>query len=332
MKKILFGLLAVVLFASCEDKTAYSVSGTFPDVADGTEVSIYADSKGKEVVVTTTAKAGKFVFEGKQVEPIARYLSVEGNDNFKRPVLFILEAGKIDVALVDNKVTITGSPLNDANTKFWREFRKQDEPNYDSIKAFADENIGNALGVVTFASNYYLYKLDEMKETYAKVSDAHKALPSMERIAKSIEAQEKSAVGMKFIDIKGLSPEGTELSLSDYAGKGKIVLVDFWASWCPPCVADMPYLVDAYAKYKNKGFEIVGVSLDSKNDDWKAGIAKLNVTWPQMSDLKGWESELSKPYAVSSIPHTILIDKDGTILEKQIHGKDLDAKLAELLK
>lgn len=332
MKKILFGLLAVVLFASCEDKTAYSVTGTFPDVADGAEVILFADSKGKDGVDTTTVKGGKFVFEGKQAEPVARYLSIEGNENFKRPVLFILEAGKINVALVDSKVAITGSPLNDVQTKFWTEFRKQEEPNYDSIKGFVNENIGNALGVVTFASNYYLYNLDEMKEVYAKVSDAHKTLPSMERIAKSIEAQEKTAVGKSFIDVKGLSPEGVEVSLSDYVGKGKVVLIDFWASWCPPCVADMPHLVEAYAKYKNKGFEIVGVSLDSKNDDWKAGITKLNITWPQVSDLKGWDSELSKPYAVSSIPHTILIDKDGTILEKQIHGKDLDAKLAELLK
>ena len=112
----------------------------------------------------------------------------------------------------------------------------------------------------------------------------------------------------------------------------KPVLIDFWASWCGPCRREMPNLVDAYAKYKGKNFEIVGVSLDQSADAWKESIKNLKITWPQMSDLKYWGSEGAQLYAVNSIPHTILIDGEGTIIARGLHGEGLQTKLAEVLK
>ena len=109
------------------------------------------------------------------------------------------------------------------------------------------------------------------------------------------------------------------------------VVVDFWASWCGPCRREMPNIVEAYAKYKGKNFEIVGVSLDQDADKWKDAIKKLNITWPQMSDLKGWQNEGAQLYAVNSIPHTMLVDADGTILARGLHGEALQAKLEEVL-
>ena len=128
------------------------------------------------------------------------------------------------------------------------------------------------------------------------------------------------------------TPDGQNVKLSDYVGKGKVVLVDFWASWCGPCRREMPNLVEAYKQYKNKNFEIVGVSLDQNGDAWKAAIEQLNITWPQMSDLKYWNCEGAQLYAVSSIPHTVLIDGEGTIIARGLHGEDLQKKLAEVLK
>ena len=90
--------------------------------------------------------------------------------------------------------------------------------------------------------------------------------------------------------------------------------------------------VEAYAQYKNKGFEIVGVSLDQSGEAWKDAIEKLNITWPQMSDLKYWNCEGAQLYAVSSIPHTVLIDGEGTIIARGLHGEELQTKLAEVLK
>ena len=99
-----------------------------------------------------------------------------------------------------------------------------------------------------------------------------------------------------------------------------------------PCRREMPNLVEAYAKYKNKNFEIVGVSLDQSADAWKEAIKKLNITWPQMSDLKYWNCEGAQLYAVSSIPHTVLIDGEGTILARGLHGDELQEKIAEAVK
>ena len=107
---------------------------------------------------------------------------------------------------------------------------------------------------------------------------------------------------------------------------------DFLASCRPPCRRDMPILVAAYKKYKIKGFEIGGSSLDSKADAWAKGVKDLNITCPQLSDLQGWKNSGAQLYGVNSIPHTVLVDKDGTIIAKNLHGEEIDAKLQEILK
>ncbi|MCC6182284.1 MAG: TlpA family protein disulfide reductase [Bacteroidia bacterium] len=125
-------------------------------------------------------------------------------------------------------------------------------------------------------------------------------------------------------------PNGKDLALSSL--KGKVVLVDFWASWCAPCMKEMPNVKRAYEKFKNKGFEILGVSLDKDRDAWLGAISKLELKWPQVSDLKFWESEACQVYAVQSIPFTVLLDKEGTIIAKDLRGIELDKKLEEILK
>ena len=141
------------------------------------------------------------------------------------------------------------------------------------------------------------------------------------------------AFGNKFLDLEMADPNGKKHYLSEFVGNGKnIVLIDFWASWWPPCRRDMPNLVAAYKKYKNKGFEIVGISLDSKADAWAKGVKDLNITWTQLSDLQGWKNSGAQLYGVNSIPHTVLVDKDGTIIAKNLHGEEIDAKLQEILK
>jgi len=147
-----------------------------------------------------------------------------------------------------------------------------------------------------------------------------------------VKTAKATSVGQKFADLSMLTPEGKSIKLSDYAGKGKYVLIDFWASWCGPCRQEMPNLVKAYSQYKDKGFEIVGVSFDKNGKSWKDGITKLNITWPQMSDLKYWDCEGAKIYAIRSIPHTVLLDKDGKIIARGLHGAELLSKLAELIK
>ena len=142
----------------------------------------------------------------------------------------------------------------------------------------------------------------------------------------------ENLIGKRLPAFSAPDRNGNIHSDSDLRKNKKCVLIDFWASWCPPCRRDMPNLVAAYKKYKNKGFEIVGISLDSKADAWAKGVKDLNITWTQLSDLQGWKNSGAQLYGVNSIPHTVLVDKDGTIIAKNLHGEEIDAKLQEILK
>ncbi len=148
-------------------------------------------------------------------------------------------------------------------------------------------------------------------------------------LQQEIDAVKNYAVGGIAPDFTQQSPDGKDISLSDF--RGKVVLIDFWASWCGPCRKENPNVLKVYKKYKEKGFEILGVSLDKTKDRWIKAIAEDGLPWPQVSDLKGWSNAVAQDYSVRSIPHTILLDKDGKILARGLRGPALERKLAEVL-
>jgi len=129
-------------------------------------------------------------------------------------------------------------------------------------------------------------------------------------------------------DFTQLTPEGETLNLSDL--RGKYVLIDFWASWCGPCRRENPNVVRMYNAYKDKGFEILGVSLDRDKTRWLDAIEKDQLTWRHVSDLKGWSNAVARQYNIRSIPRTVLIDPEGRIIAKNLRGASLEAKLKEL--
>ena len=136
-------------------------------------------------------------------------------------------------------------------------------------------------------------------------------------------------------EIRLASPHGDTIALS--STRGKMVLIDFWASWCPPCVEEQPKLVQLYKKYKDadftkgKGFEIYGVSLDSKKANWENIINKNGISWIQVSDLKFWLSPVAKLYKLQEVPYNFLIDGKGQIIAENLHGKDLEEELEKYL-
>ncbi len=149
-------------------------------------------------------------------------------------------------------------------------------------------------------------------------------------ILKEWAAQERgTAIGYPAADISQKTPEGKILTLSSL--KGKVVLIDFWASWCGPCMRVMPELKDINAKYKGQAFAILGVSLDRDSNSWANTIKSSGLDWLHISDLKYWSNAGAKAYGVSGIPATFLIDKDGNIAAKNLHGDELNAKIAELI-
>ncbi|MCD8184677.1 MAG: AhpC/TSA family protein [Bacteroides sp.] len=366
MKKLTYLLAAAAVFAACTGgNKGYTVTGTVEGAADGD--TVYLETiEGRQFVKLDTAVItnGTFTFKGQQDTVASRYISckLEGKDGMA--IDFFLENGKINVNLSNGE---NDSAMGTPNNDIYQEIRVQlngldgqmmaiyntmsdttltddqrqakgqeidalENKKMEAVKASIDKNITNAVGVQLLKQNFYYMDVKELDPLMSQIPAAYDNDDIIIRIKNNVEKMKATAVGQKFTDFEMQTPEGKDVKLSDYAGKGKVVLVDFWASWCGPCRREMPNLVEAYAKYKNKGFEIVGVSLDQNGEAWKEGIKKLNITWPQMSDLKYWNNEGARLYAVSSIPHTVLIDADGTILARGLHGDELQEKLAEVIK
>ncbi|MEP6468018.1 MAG: TlpA disulfide reductase family protein [Parafilimonas sp.] len=135
-------------------------------------------------------------------------------------------------------------------------------------------------------------------------------------------------VGSPAPEINLPDPKGDTISLSEF--KGKIVLIDFWATWCSPCVKEQPHLAQLYKKYNQcsftsgTGFQIYGVSLDSKKTSWQTGIKKMKINWIQVSDLKFWASPVARLYNIRTLPHNVLVDGNGIIIAKNLHDKELE--------
>ena len=142
-------------------------------------------------------------------------------------------------------------------------------------------------------------------------------------------------IGDKAPEITLPSPDGKTVALSSL--KNKLVLVDFWGTWCAPCVKEQPELAKLYKKYKSasftngKGFEIFGVSLDAKKENWDKGIKSQNINWIQVSDLKFWRSPVAKTYNIQELPFNLLLDGRGVILAKNLHGAELDKAISKFL-
>lgn len=169
----------------------------------------------------------------------------------------------------------------------------------------------------------YVYFADQFIERYRETEPQVAA-----NLKKELELTRSLMVGGTAPDFTQETPDGEMLTLSEL--RGKVVLLDFWASWCGPCRRENPNVVRVYQKYKDEGFEILSISLDNKKDRWLDAIEKDGMTWHHVSDLQGWGNEVAQTYGVHSIPHTILLDQEGKVLARNLRGRSLEAKLAEL--
>jgi thiol-disulfide isomerase/thioredoxin len=154
-------------------------------------------------------------------------------------------------------------------------------------------------------------------------------------ISTAFSQSQELETGDKAPEINLPSPDGDSVALSDLSGK--LVLIDFWATWCAPCIKEQPELAKLYRKYKNSvfangnGFEIYGVSLDNKKALWESSIKKMRIEWIQVSDLKFWTSPVAKTYNIQALPFNILIDGKGIIIAKNLHGTELEVFIHNLL-
>ena len=187
--------------------------------------------------------------------------------------------------------------------------------------------------VVIMVANSYLSFDDDIAFLENVANRYKKELPNSKytkQFVDRVTLAKKVAVGSIATDFTLKTIDGKAISLSSM--KGKVLLVDFWASWCGPCRQENPNVVKVYNEFKNKGFDVLGVSLDNDKDAWQGAIKKDGLTWNHVSDLKGWDSEVVKSYSITGIPFTLLLDKDGKIIAKNLRGEMLKEKLLEVLK
>jgi len=192
----------------------------------------------------------------------------------------------------------------------------------DSI--FIEENPESYMSAERlYQSNLERFDLARFEKGYNSLSDSVKAGYYGKRAFKLLETLRKPFPDIQLNDVKG-----TPVSLLSL--KGEYTLVDFWASWCVPCREEIPNLMAAYQTYKDRGLRVVGVSLDTDKKAWLASIKKDAMSWPQLSDLKGWDAASVKLYDIKAIPDNFLLDKDGRVIARALTGQHLQQKLAEI--
>lgn len=351
MKKILILAAAAATLTGCGNKNKYVVEGNVP----GLEGTVYL-FQGSEPADSALVDAGKFQFEGTIDSLRGVFFLVDSRDGYPQRVSIpvILEAGKISVAphpADSTAVVATGTRSNDAYTAHERagkkliaeyrqpettdERREQIEDEFDGLAQKAlDQNRDNYFGVMLLSDRVYNLSGQELLDEIAEFSPEMQQSEGLAKIKTTAEQMLKTDIGQPYTDIVQNNAAGEPVSLKSVVGNpaNKYVLLDFWASWCAPCMGEVPHLKQTYEKFHDKGFEIYGVSFDNDRDNWLGAVEGNDMDWIQVSDLNSFDNPAAKDYAVQGIPSNFLIESaTGKIVAKQLRGEALYEKIGELL-
>ena len=327
MKQLVMMVMAVFLLASCQETPkGYVINGVVENMPDG---KIYLKTFRNKMffdVDTADIKDGKFTFKGEVSQPLLYGLATE---DMNYPVQLFVENTNMDVTLGNDGETIIvqNSPVN---TIFQENQSKVFEKGFDIDSLISKYPDSPAAAFYLYRYFTYQLPLDQLKATRAKISPTLADCPYVKDLDGIIGQLENVQIGKTAPEFSLPDTAGVAVSLCDF--RGKYVLLDFWASWCPPCRRENPNVVKAFQDYKDKNFTIIGISLDNNKDKWLKAIADDNLTWTHVSDLKYWDSEIPALYGVRGIPANVLLNPDGVIIAKNITGEDLPNTLKEVIK
>ena len=314
---------------------SYVVEGVVPDASYNDQTVNLVDCGSNENIASSLVVNGQFTFTGSvETAIICRlelgWLSVE----------FILESGKIFVDMAEPDI-VKGTPLNDEMSKFKTEFFAQDRIAETLCAKYLENNNNNVLGAYVLWIGSFSLTSEQLDLLYAQAGNVVRNFEPLQNIIQTNEYNRRFDVGKPFIDftVENGNSDGSRVSLSDYVGKGKYVLIDFWASWCGPCIDEMPVLSEIYINFKGDKFEMIGIAVGDPRATTNQLIESLNITWTQIYDT----SRISmRSFGISTIPFIVIFDPDGKIVYSDrfidrrsgmsiLRGDRLIAKVTDIL-
>lgn len=367
MKKLFLTIMSAMLLTSVSAQNGYTITGTAEGTVKGDTIFLCGMQGWFAMVPLDTAivKKGKFEFTGQFDGCTHRYLLAMHKGEYVAMATILLENAPISVQMFkdEKKNIIVGGP----SARLWDEYERgakefddrmaadwsvcldtlvaednkikesllvntysADRKNY--TKRFMLQHIGTPVADYLLAQTQSDFTKEEQEQLLKLFGQQKQQFYVYKGIMEQRAIDQRTGIGAQFTDFSMPDPKGKMISVSDYVKKNKYTLIDFWASWCGPCRAEMPTVVKAYDLYHAKGFEVVGVSLDNNKEAWIKAIDQLKMPWPHMSDIKGWDCAGAALYNVKGIPANVLIDQQGKIVAKNLRGQDLLDKMAELLK
>jgi peroxiredoxin len=370
MKKIFLSLAVVTICISCsKSKNDYTITGKLTNLKAGDAVILQKWAKEDKSDTAYADKDGNFKFTGSVTEPTpASFVLLSASQVTQSPTILFLEKGVITISGSTegaNNLIVTGGISNQENNtiqNILKGYYQLIKPLSDTLQAKMTSN--DTLNTLALQLKYTELEKSQNREVMRFIQSNTKSYVAafyaflffnnsnntiaidgvytkldktvqssyfgnkLKEISDRIKATD--VVGKPAPDFTLQTPDNQSVSLSSL--KGKYVLVDFWASWCGPCRKENPNVVKAYNQFKDRNFTILGVSLDEDKAAWLAAITKDKLTWPHVSDLKGWQSTAAALYHIESIPANFLLDKDGKIIAKNLRGDDLINMLNNVIK
>lgn len=354
-------MLSLAVHAVGENRK-FVIQGKVPELATGNMVLLTLTPEGVDTLARSPIQNGAFRMEGALTTPVVAMMTVESyqggftflldTDEPYRMELYqqrksIIEGGKLQTTLLNYQEIIAKANTEIKSYKeqieqaLLKKHYKTKKELEDKLSAFQDNTHKKLQSIVDknkdnlFAAYIQTAGLSQevdvnvLKSKYAVMTEGARQTPPGKILAARIAELEKVDVSAVAPDFTLTTPEGKEVSLYDV--KGKVKIIDFWASWCGPCRMENPNMVKLYEEFKDRGLTIISVSLDTKKDKWVEAIKKDGMPWIHVSSLEGWKSSVVKTYGFDAVPSIFILDENNRILAKQLRGQKLHEFVAEYL-